>query len=395
MIRLEHKGDCCGCSACAQLCPTHAITMEEDNEGFLYPRVDVARCVDCGLCQRVCPVINRYAPREPLALYAAKHRDDAVRLSSSSGGIFTPLAESVIADGGVVFGAKFDTTWSVVHAYAESAEELATLRGSKYVQSSMGDSYISAKRFLEDGRKVLFSGTPCQIAALKHALGRDYDNLLTVDIACHGVPSPRVWRDYLSSKRLKMHAADITALSFRDKRDGWRNYNVKICFAPAGGAEHAAEVCTVTPYRRDLFMRGFLKNIYLRPSCYRCAAKCGRSGADLTIADYWGVERYHAPLDDDRGVSLILVNTPRGEALLRGVVAQVECVATEYDNALRHNPCIKHSVSEPPQRAKFWAEYERVQLKAVEQILNELHPRGIRRLLSRIRHVVDKIVKRR
>lgn len=389
MICLEHKGDCCGCSACAQLCPTHAIAMEEDNEGFLYPRVDVARCVSCGLCQRVCPVINQSAPRQPLAQYAAKHRDDAIRLRSSSGGVFTLVAESVIAAGGVVFGAKFDAAWNVVHDSVDTPEALGALRGSKYVQSRVGDSYISAKRLLDDGRKVLFTGTPCQISGLKHALRRDYDNLYTMEVACHGVPSPRVWRDYLGAQRRKMQAADITAISFRDKSESWRRYNVRICFAQRDGRES----CMVTPYRRDLFMRGFLKDIYLRPSCYRCAAKGGSSGADLTIADYWGVEHYHQPMDDDRGVGLVLVNSSRGAALFNDIAPQMEYAITEYANALHHNPCIAHSVSEPPLRAKFWAKYDVLQLGAIEAILKELHPTGLRRMLNKIKHLANKLLK--
>ena len=171
--------------------------MREDREGFLYPEADAERCCNCGLCDEVCPVINRRATKQPLSVYAAKNRNDDIRRQSSSGGIFTLLAEKTLNENGVVFGARFDENWEVVHDYVETKEGLALFRGSKYVQSSIGDSFLQARQFLQRGRKVLFSGTPCQISGLKLFLGKEYDNLLTVDFVCHGVPSPLVWRMYL------------------------------------------------------------------------------------------------------------------------------------------------------------------------------------------------------
>ena len=214
MIDIKEKNNCCGCSACVQICPKQCISMAADNEGFLYPQVNSAICIDCGLCEKVCPVINQSAPREPLVVYAAKNNNEDIRLKSSSGGIFTLLAEKVIEEGGVVFGAKFDADWNVVHDYTETIEGLAAFRGSKYVQSIIGDNFKTAKQFLNNGRKVLFSGTPCQIAGLKKYLRKEYDNLLTVDVVCHGVPSPMVWRDYLDYKRAKRAAGKNTVSEF-------------------------------------------------------------------------------------------------------------------------------------------------------------------------------------
>ena len=177
--------------------------MTEDHEGFLYPEGDSTVCIDCGMCEKVCLVINPNEPREPLAVYAAKNTNEKIRLKSSSGGIFTLLAEQIISEGGVVFGAKFDEHWNVIHSYAEKQESLEDFRGSKYVQSVIGDNYKYVKQFLLEERKVLFSGTPCQIAGLKRYLQKEYENLLTVEVVCHGVPSPKVWRDYLDYKRAK------------------------------------------------------------------------------------------------------------------------------------------------------------------------------------------------
>lgn len=206
MINIKEKHNCCGCSACVQVCPKQCISMSADNEGFLYPQIDTAICIDCGLCEKVCPVINQNEPREPLAVYAANNNNEDIRLKSSSGGIFTLLAEQIISEGGVVFGARFNENWEVVHDYTEAIEGLEPFRGSKYVQSIIGDNFIKAKQFLTDGRKVLFSGTPCQIAGLKKFLRKEYENLLTVEVVCHGVPSPMVWRDYLDYKRAKRAA---------------------------------------------------------------------------------------------------------------------------------------------------------------------------------------------
>jgi coenzyme F420-reducing hydrogenase beta subunit len=197
MIHLTEKTDCCGCNACVQSCPKDCITMQEDNEGFLYPAIDLETCIDCSLCEKVCPEIHQKEVRKPLQVYAAKNRNEEVRLQSSSGGIFTLLAEKIIEEHGVVFGARFDENWAVIHDYTETIEGLASFRGSKYVQSRIGETFSQAKQFLKSGRKVLFSGSPCQIAGLKLFLKKDYENLLTIDFVCHGVPSPKVWRKYI------------------------------------------------------------------------------------------------------------------------------------------------------------------------------------------------------
>lgn len=200
MISILDKKKCCGCSACAQRCPKHCIKMIEDSEGFLYPKVDGDTCIDCGLCERVCPIQNPGEDRVPLAVYAAKNPNEVIRRQSSSGGIFTILAEQIIDEGGVVFGAAFNDKWEVEHSYVENKEQLVKFRGSKYVQSKIGESYKDAKSFLKEGRRVLFSGTPCQIAALKKYLRKNYENLFTVDFICHGVPSPGVFRTYLQEE---------------------------------------------------------------------------------------------------------------------------------------------------------------------------------------------------
>ena len=197
MIKISHKKDCCGCGACVQRCPKHCIAMQEDKEGFLYPVINKTKCTNCGLCEKVCPVINQGHCNNPIKTYAAINPKNDVRIASSSGGVFTVLAEDIINSNGVVFGAAFNNEWNVEHTCVENIKDLEKLRGSKYVQSNIGNSYQEAESFLKEGREVLFSGTPCQIAALKLFLRKEYKNLTTVDFVCHGVPSPAVWRKYL------------------------------------------------------------------------------------------------------------------------------------------------------------------------------------------------------
>lgn len=347
MISLQKKEDCCGCGACVQRCPKQCIAMCEDEEGFLYPHVDVETCIDCGLCEKVCPIIHRDAAREPQAVYAATNPDEEIRRQSSSGGVFTLLAEGVIARGGVVFGARFNEAWEVEHGYTETVEGLAAFRGSKYVQSRMGDSFRRVEAFLKAGREVLFSGTPCQVAGLRRFLRKDYSNLLTVDCICHSVPSPGIWRKYLSETLVSNNErlSDVSDLSFRDKKNGWKRYDFTITLRAGRNITGSAG--------KNLYMRGFLNDLYTRPSCYACAAKELRSGSDLTLGDYWGIASLMPELDDDRGVSAITVNTERGRTALATTGAELH--ATPYAELCRRNPALLYSCAEPAKRAAFYA----------------------------------------
>lgn len=230
------------------------------------------------------------------------------REKSSSGGIFILLAKKVIEGNGVVFGARFDENWRVVHGYAENIEDVIPFLTSKYVQSSMGNMFRKAKEFLKNNRIVLFSGTPCQISGLKSYLGKEYSNLLTVDFICHGVPSPKVWEEYLKDKA---NGKTIRAINFRDKTEGWKKFSLKIEFEDGS-------IYRGTQFQ-DPYLKGFLKDIYLRPSCYQCLNKGIKRISDITLADFWGIEHVKPELFDDRGISAVLVHSVRGEITLRGV----------------------------------------------------------------------------
>lgn len=325
MIEIKDKSQCCGCNACVQRCPKQCIAMCEDEEGFLYPEVDEAICIDCGLCENVCPVINQADARIPLQVYAAKNTDEKIRMHSSSGGVFSILAEQTIKQGGVVFGARFDENWEVKHDYTETIDGVSVFRGSKYVQSKTGDTFKQAEQFLKQNRKVLFSGTPCQIVALKRYLKKEYENLLLVDFICHGVPSPGVWRKYLKqvialtcdkntvSSHLKLLLSERNALvegiSFRDKRLGWQKFSFSLTLSTTDESGNKNTVSLSESLNENLFMRGFLANLYLRPSCYACPANKGKSGSDITLGDYWGISSLMPDYDDDKGISAISVNT--------------------------------------------------------------------------------------
>lgn len=356
---------CSGCTACQTACPRQCISMTADGEGFLYPQVDTQRCVDCGLCVKVCPFHNPSPPARPAEVLAARSDDEDARLASSSGGIFTLMAEKVIAGGGVVFGAAFTNDWQVEIVPTDSINGLARFRGSKYLQARMGDSLRTAKRLLREGRKVMFCGTPCQIAGLRHYLGKDYDNLLAVDFVCHGVPSPKVWAKYLK-EITGGGETKVRDVKFRDKRGGWKRYSVTIAYADGAATRTASSF-----YGRNPYMRAFLSDLILRPSCYNCQAKCGRSGSDITIADYWGIEQVHPQMDDDRGTSLLLIHTAKGKAALD--TSRMTAVPSAYADAVRFNPAIEKSATAHPHRADFFARLDSSD-SVVRLISKELRP---------------------
>ena len=355
MIKILDKSQCCGCSACLHICPKHSISFKEDREGFLYPNIDVSTCIDCGLCEKVCPVLNQSEERVPLQVYAAKHTDDEIRMKSSSGGIFTLLAEQIIDKGGVVFGARFNDKWEVVHDYTETKEGLAPFRGSKYVQSNIGNSYKQVEEFLKTGREVMFTGTPCQIAGLKKFLRKDYKNLLTVDFVCHGVPSPMVWRKYLEEEiarqdRMTTYKVSpiITGINFRDKSMGWKKFSFVLNLSKV--SVDGEQILTLSsPFYENAYMRAFLTNLSLRPSCYACPAKAGKSRANITIGDFWGIENIFQNEDDDKGVSLLYVYK-------FGVIETltIDLVESSYTSSIRENICVCQSVAVPINRKYFF-----------------------------------------
>lgn len=387
MITITDKQQCCGCGACVQKCPKQCISLKEDNEGFLYPYVDEATCIDCGLCDKVCPVLNPYEARKPQQVLAAINKDEKIRMESSSGGIFTLLAEKVINEGGVVFGARFDEEWQVTLDYTETIEGLAAFRGSKYVQARTGETYNQCEQFLKEGRKVLFTGTPCQIAGLHHYLRRQYEDLTTCDFVCHGVPSPKVWRMYLRDVIDGANRA-ITDIQFRNKDNGWKAFKFKMSY------DEDSKTTTLSSFNGDnLYMRAFLKDMILRPSCYDCKAKQCRSMADITIADYWGIQVNHPEMDDDKGTGLVLVHTPKGQEIFENL--HVRSLETNYDEVTSFNPAIVRSVSPHPNRDIFFRELDSTQhlSKLILDCTKPSRKQKIRAFLALPKRVVRKFMR--
>lgn len=365
MIKIKDKKDCCGCNACVQKCPKSCIAMQEDKEGFLYPQVNIELCIDCGLCEKVCPVINQNEPRKPLKVYAAKNNNEEIRMQSSSGGIFTLLAEKVIQESGVVFGARFDENWEVKHDYTETIEGLAAFRGSKYVQSRIEDNYQKVEQFLKQGRKVLFSGTPCQIAGLKCFLRKEYSNLLTVDFICHGVPSPGVWRQYLKERVARMcdknsvstapiskENAHIESISFRDKRLGWKKFSFALTLSATDRSGVKNTVSLLNTKYKNPFLIGFLRDLYLRPSCHHCPSKGFNSSSDITIADFWGINDYMPKENDHKGYSLVFIHNDK----VKIDKQNIEFSLLNIKEICKNNRTIYNSSKPHPNRKTFFNE---------------------------------------
>lgn len=382
MLKLKRKQDCCGCSACAQVCPQNCISMTADEEGFLYPKIDEQRCIRCRKCEAACPIFNKQASQSPAPdAYAAYANDSGLRRVSSSGGIFSLLARWVLRQNGVVFGAAFAEDHSVHHIMIDCETDLPLLQGSKYVQSRIENTYVEAKQQLELGKIVLFSGVACQIAGLRAFLKKDWDKLYTVDVLCHGVPSPKVWQQYLTSQK-QIYGSEISRISFRNKAEGWKQFSMELVFR--NGETYRQTLHT------DPYMRYFLSDICLRPSCYSCQFKELPHPSDLTLGDAWGIEGWMPEMDDDQGTSLVFVNTPAGQVCWDAIQDSLRMQSGEADVMLPPSSDSRHSVIEHINRSRF--------MKAVnnnespEQLQKLLHRSFFLRVLSFTRRKLKKLL---
>ena len=347
----DKKNNCYGCGSCVQICPTGAVDLKVDKEGFSYPEINQDKCTNCGLCRKACPIFSSVeAPSEFYPqVYAIWNKNEDIRNSSTSGGVFTALAEKILSQGGVVFGAAFNDKIEAVHRGVESPDQVWRLQGSKYTQSSIGNTYKEIRTLLKDGRKVLFSGTPCQVSGLYSFLGRNNDNLYTCDCVCHGVPSPGVFGLYKAHLE-KLNNSEIQTFQFRNKSSGWKNYNVTVGFK---NGQHVS-----TNFKEDPYMRGFISNMYLRPSCHSCKYASVQRQSDITLADFWGIDKFNPQLDDDKGASLILSNSPKGEELLKACRNNLVIHKADLPAAIRENPSLIGPSSPNKRRSGFFNEME-------------------------------------
>ena len=371
MISLAEKTDCCGCTACAKVCANNSIEIEPDDEGFMYPVIDAATCTDCDLCDRVCPISN--VNREIIFQqnsYIVNNKDEVVRDESTSGGAFTPIAKYIIESGGVVFGASFDNQFNVCHTYVESCNELYKFRGSKYVQSDMGDNYVHAKKFLNAGRLVCFSGTPCQIEGLICFLQKDYKNLYTVDVVCRSIPSPLVWKKYLTYCKNKFNSSLITSASFRDKsRYGYQYPNICI---KSGNKQYYAGI------EADPFMRSFFENVTVRPSCYKCNFKKRYRRCDFTIWDCGFPEKFDRTLNDNKGTTCVLIHTQKGRDLFNKIKSNFRHKEVPPDEIVKGVKEMFGSVLYNEKREPFFNDLNKLSEK---ELFDKYFPRSVKTIV--------------
>lgn len=374
------KSSCCGCQACFNACPSGAIAMIADQEGFGYPSVDNTSCINCLLCQQACPVLSPLPRVTHQSAFAVVSHDQAIRLASSSGGVFSLLANTVLAEEGVVFGAIYDNG-VIKHTRVEVAAGLDRLRGSKYAQSDIADVYRQVRSYLECGRRVLFVGTSCQVAGLANFLGARHPLLLCCDFICHGVPTPKALAEYILWHE-RQHGARVTSVQFRSKHLGWKRFCMRVTFEK--GQDYIA------PLDRDHYMRAFLKDLCLRPSCYKCNFKTPNRLSDITLADFWGVQHVCPTMDDDRGTSLVLGNTPEGEVALNGIKHQANFVEVDMVHALSYNPSATSSVRYNPKRKDFMRDLGKMPFDAL--VTKYGHPSLAERAVARTKWLLRKVL---
>ena len=385
MVCVEDKKNCSGCHACFNICPKEAIEMIEDDKGFKYPVVNKEKCINCGLCEKVCPITNKKNKESSPDFFACYNKDENIRMKSSSGGIFSLIAEEIISRNGVVCGAAFDKDFKLSHQFAENMEQLEMLRTSKYFQSSIGDSYKKVKEHLLNGRYVLFTGTPCQIEGLLSYLGKDYEKLYTQDIVCHGVPSPKVWEKY-KQYRKNIDKKEPQHINFRDKKqEGWHLFSLSFNY---GDTEYAKN------QKVDYYMRVFLKDVCLRDSCYDCSFRKQNRLSDITLADLWRAERIVPELDDDKGTSLVLVNSNKGTELFNLIKEKTEYKELSIEDALISNPAIIKSPKYNKYRENFFDSINKGECD-FEKLANKYakKPSLYRRIKGKIKRIIKNIIK--
>lgn len=350
MELLQNAEMCSGCGMCAAICGHKAICMIADEEGFFYPSINKALCVECGLCMKACPAINTAPDREqPLSeveVWALKN-DDEIRMQSSSGGAFTAFSDIILADRGVVFGVAWDRAMRACHTMASTKSQRDFMRGSKYVQSICDDVYIHVADMLNQGKHVLFTGAACQIAAVRAYLSKksiSTESLFCVDVLCHGVSSPSLFAAYIKEIEHKARKR-VTDITFRDKKSGWAGYNVRVTFDDGSVWSNNALLQTYT--------RLFSTNCTLRQSCYSCTWS-GKTSSDVTIADFWGIQDTNKDFYDDKGVSMVVVRTEKGKRLFESIRPNIMVAKESFDSAVLRNYNLVRPTDKPQQRDAFW-----------------------------------------
>lgn len=388
MIDKLDYSKCVLCKACSNICPNKCITFEEEHDTFLYPKIDYKECVECNLCEKVCPVSSKKETFESEKnVSIVKSKNEETRKESSSGGFFFEVGKDVLNQSGIVYGVKITENFDITFDNAGDEKKLEQFRKSKYVQADMKNTYIDIKEKLNKGREVLFSGCPCQVAALKKYLRKDYDNLICVDFICHGVPSENIFKGYISMLE-KKYKSKIKEISFRNKRKGWSNSSISVKFE--NGNEYSEE------WIYDAYMIGFLKNVFLKKSCYKCEFKNLKSRSDITIGDFWGAEVFLPQIDDDKGLSVIIRNTLKGEKIFKKVSDSLNIYDIDFKSATKYNQHLFNSAVYNENRESFFDDVKKIGIensikKYCEMSKYKVLKGKIRRKLGKIKKYIKVI----
>lgn len=359
-LKTLEKSTCYGCRACELNCPKGAISMIPDDEGFIYPVLNRSDCIDCSLCYKTCPYDNPVQLKNPLEGYALQYKNRDKLLNASSGAAFPAIADYILSKGGYVVGCIFNEKIEAVHVVTKDPEIVFKMSGSKYVQSDTADTYKLTKDLLLTQKSVLFSGTPCQIAGLLKFLNKPYDNLITVDLICHGVPSPALLQEYIAST----YKGTVMELKFRDKKsNGWCSQgSVKY----ASGKRMSAKKRT-SPYT-DSYYYYYLQNSISRHCCYECAFSTQGRVSDITIGDYWNIRDVMPEFDPKDGVSAVLINSEKGQDIIQSISPNIICQQTEIADIVKGNGNLQKPCEKPPQRDYI---YDRIRKEGYHKVAQE------------------------
>lgn len=382
MKEILEKNRCTGCSACASICPKGAIELVEDNEGFKHPVIDQDKCINCGLCKRTCPVLNTKENSSLNKCYVAYNKNDKVKKTSSSGGIFDAIAREVLNNNGIVVGAAFNENMKLNHIAIEKIEDLEKLKGSKYLQSDLDNIFTYIKSQIND-RKILFVGTPCQVAGLHVYLKKDYDNLICIDLFCHGVPSSKLFNKYIKELE-SSNNSKVVKYNFRDKKTGWDTYSNTVSF------EDDKQISELQS--NNSYMRLFLSDIALRESCYNCDFKVGNKYSDITLGDFWGVQKYYPEMYNKNGVSAIIINTEKGKRIFESISNNLKYKECELEEIVTGNPSLKSSGKYPKKRKDFFEDLNTINIKKITKKYanNSL----IKQIKTKFKKLIKKVLKK-